>query len=101
MALGTGKDEQPIEGQFALAAVRTHIARLGLGICTFHKRTAVAGGPLAEAAAQLGVTEQELQTALGDPELGPPDLMAVAEQLGVSVEVLEAALGTMPDLERP
>ncbi|MCA9900548.1 MAG: hypothetical protein H6656_20140 [Ardenticatenaceae bacterium] len=59
------------------------------------------GGPLAEAAAQLGVTEQELQTALGDPELGPPDLMAVAEQLGVSVEALEAALGTMLDLERP
>ncbi len=47
---------------------------------------------LAAAAAQLGVTEQALMDALGDPSQGPPDFEAVAEALGVSTEALEAAL---------
>ena len=60
-----------------------------------------AGGPLAEAAAALGVSEEALHNALGEPGQGQPNLTAVAQQLGVSVEALEAALETMPNLERP
>lgn len=59
------------------------------------------GGPqgsqmpdLAIAATQLGVTEEALQAALGDPSQGQPDFGAVAEQLGVTVEALTEALGT-------
>lgn len=44
----------------------------------------------AEAAAQLGVTEDALRSALGAP---PPDFDAAAAQLGVTVEDLIAALG--------
>ncbi len=47
---------------------------------------------LATAAAKLGVTEQQLREALGDPSQGPPDLAAAAEQLGISVEELQEAL---------
>ncbi len=43
----------------------------------------------AAAAAILGVTEQELQDALGGP---PPDFAAAAEALGVSEEALQAAI---------
>lgn len=50
------------------------------------------GGPdLTAAAAQLGVTVEQLQQALGSP---PPDLQAAAAQLGVTVEQLRQALGT-------
>jgi hypothetical protein len=48
------------------------------------------GVDLASAAAQLGVTEEALRSALGPP---PPDLEAAAVQLGVSVQDLIAALG--------
>lgn len=44
----------------------------------------------ASAAAQLGVTEDALRTALGPP---PPDFDAAAAELGVTVEELIAALG--------
>ncbi len=44
---------------------------------------------LSEAAATLGVTQQELQAALGGP---PPDFDAAAETLGVTVDELQAAL---------
>ena len=46
----------------------------------------------AAAAAQLGVTEDELIAALGDPSQGPPDFEAAAAVLGVTVEALETAL---------
>jgi hypothetical protein len=48
---------------------------------------------LASAAAQLGVSEQALHDALGDPGQGPPDLAAAAAILGVSEQELIAALG--------
>lgn len=48
---------------------------------------------LASAAAQLGVTEEELMSALGEPGQGPPDLAAVAAELGVTEEALIEALG--------
>jgi hypothetical protein len=48
---------------------------------------------LATAAAELGVTEQQLSEALGDLSQGPMDLAAAAEQLGVSEESLREALG--------
>ena len=48
---------------------------------------------LAIAAAKLGVTEQQLREALGDPSQGPPDLAAAAQQLNVSEESLQEALG--------
>lgn len=54
------------------------------------------GGPnidLATAAATLGVSEDALAAALGDPSQGRPDIRAAAEILGVSQEALEIALG--------
>ena len=57
------------------------------------------GGPggqrpdFALAAEQLGITEQELQDALGQP----PNFEAAAEELGVSIEDLQNALGMSDD----
>jgi len=48
---------------------------------------------LAAAAVELGVTEEALQAALGDPSQGRPDLTATAQTLGVTEEALLAALG--------
>ena len=45
---------------------------------------------LSRAAATLGVSEEELRTALGPP---PPDLAAAADALGITLEDLMAALG--------
>ena len=59
------------------------------------------GGPLANAAAQLGVSEEALHNALGEPGQGPPDFEAAATQLGVSVEALQTALGTPPNGPQP
>ncbi len=50
----------------------------------------------AAAASQLGVTEQALRAALGDPGQGRPDLAAAAAQLGVTEQALIAALGLPP-----
>jgi spore coat protein CotH len=47
---------------------------------------------LAAAAAILGVTEAELQEALGDPAEAQPDLAAAAAQLGVTEQELMDAL---------
>ncbi len=47
---------------------------------------------LAAAAETLGVSEQELQDALGGP---PPDFAAAAETLGISEEEIQAAMGDM------
>lgn len=44
---------------------------------------------LAKAAAILGISEQELKTALGPP---PPDLAAAAQKLGITQQELKAAL---------
>lgn len=52
-----------------------------------------AGRPdIASAAAQLGVTEDQLRAALGDPSQGPPDFQSAAEALGVSMQELQQAL---------
>ena len=48
---------------------------------------------LATAASELGVTEEALKTALGEPGQGPPDFTAVAAELGVREEALIDALG--------
>ena len=48
---------------------------------------------LATAAVKLGVTEQQLRNALGDPSQGRPDIATAAEQLGISEESLREALG--------
>jgi len=51
----------------------------------------VGGEPdLSVAALTLGITEQQLQQALGSP---PPDLNAAAQTLGITVAKLQAALG--------
>ncbi|MEK8019141.1 MAG: DUF1566 domain-containing protein [Candidatus Parabeggiatoa sp.] len=54
-----------------------------------------AGSPpdTAAAATQLGVTEEELLAALGDPSQGAPDFAAAAAKLGVTEAELTAALG--------
>ncbi|MCP3989372.1 MAG: hemin-degrading factor, partial [Actinomycetia bacterium] len=57
--------------------------------------------PLAQAAAQLGVTEAELAAAMGDPNSGPPDFEAAAATLGISVDDLMDAIGTPPDAKTP
>jgi hypothetical protein len=51
---------------------------------------------LVAAAAQLGVSEEALRDALGDPRQGPPDFAAAAQQLGITGEELIAALGMPP-----
>ena len=58
------------------------------------------GGPggqpmpdLAAAATKLGVTEDVLKAALGDPSQGQPDFAAAATQLGITEAELLAALG--------
>ncbi|WP_067048894.1 hypothetical protein [Methanofollis ethanolicus] len=57
-------------------------------------RNGMPGGPdLASAAATLGVTEEELQEALGTGEGGRIDFEAAASRLGVTVEDLREALG--------
>lgn len=48
---------------------------------------------LAAAAEQLGVTEEALATALGDPGQGVPDFAAAAAELGITEADLMAALG--------
>ena len=47
----------------------------------------------AAAAAQLGITEEALMEALGDPSQGQPDFVAAAATLGVTEEALMEALG--------
>ncbi|MCB0014131.1 MAG: DUF1566 domain-containing protein [Anaerolineales bacterium] len=51
-----------------------------------------AGGPLAAAAAVLGISEDALVAALGDPTAGPPDFAAAATDLGITEAELMAAL---------
>ncbi len=51
----------------------------------------------AAAAAQLGVSEEALIAALGDPSQGAPDFAAAAEALGVAEDVLMSALGGSPE----
>ena len=52
------------------------------------------GGPdLAAAATKLGITEDALKSALGDPSQGQPDFAAVAKTLGITEADLMAALG--------
>ena len=48
---------------------------------------------LASAAAELGVTEDVLQAAMGEQGQGPPDFAAIAAELGVSEEALLAVFG--------
>jgi len=59
------------------------------------------GPDLAAAAAQLGVTEEALQVALGDPSQGPPDFAAAAEALGVAEADLLTALGVPANGQPP
>jgi len=47
----------------------------------------------AAAAEELGIAEDELMEAMGDPTQGPPDFAAIAEKLGITEEDLMAALG--------
>ncbi|OJF76337.1 MAG: hypothetical protein BKP49_07640 [Treponema sp. CETP13] len=55
------------------------------------------------AAVALGVSEDELIEAMGDPRGGRPDFAAIAEKLGVTEEDLIAALGVpaTPNDEMP
>jgi hypothetical protein len=57
------------------------------------------GPDIATAAEQLGVTEDELKAALGDPSKGVPDIKAAAEILGVTTEELKSAIGIGADEE--
>lgn len=47
----------------------------------------------ATAAAKLGVTEEQLEAAIGESGRGPMDMTAAAQQLGVSEDDLREALG--------
>jgi len=55
--------------------------------------SALSGPNLAAAAAQLGVTEEQLRLALGPP---PPDIEAAASSLGVTTGALRDALDKSP-----
>jgi len=59
--------------------------------------TPAEGGHLADAAAELGISEDALVAALGDPAQGPPDLEEAARILGISVEELRSVLPPPPD----
>ncbi len=48
---------------------------------------------LAAAAAKLGITEEALMEALGDPSQGRPDFATAAATLGITEEALMEALG--------
>ncbi|MDC7238791.1 MAG: hypothetical protein PQJ50_00390 [Spirochaetales bacterium] len=52
---------------------------------------------LSSAAETLGITEEELISALGEPGQGPPDFSKAAETLGISEEELKEALGMDDD----
>jgi hypothetical protein len=52
-----------------------------------------AGPDLAAAAAKLGITQDALKAALGDPGQGEPDFAAAATKLGITEDALKAALG--------
>jgi hypothetical protein len=49
---------------------------------------------LAAAATKLGITEDTLKAALGDPGQGQPDFAAAAATLDITESELMAALGT-------
>ena len=51
----------------------------------------------AAAAEALGITEEALMDALGDPSQGPPDFAAAAATLGITEEALLEALGVSAD----
>ena len=51
------------------------------------------GPDFAAAAEQLGVTEEALMDALGDPSQGQPDFATAATKLGITEAELMAALG--------
>ncbi|MGD1822747.1 MAG: DUF1566 domain-containing protein [Pleomorphochaeta sp.] len=51
------------------------------------------GPDFSSAAKILGISEEDLIEAFGDPQLGQPDFNAIAETLGISVEELLEALG--------
>jgi hypothetical protein len=82
-------DAEVMTGGFSEAAASQQPIDLGT--------SAPGGGPLAEAAAELGVMEEALVVALGDPSLGPPDLEQAAQTLGISVEELQAVLLPLPE----
>ena len=48
---------------------------------------------LAAAAEKLGISEDVLMEAMGDPQQGPPDFAEIAEKLGITEEELMEALG--------
>ncbi len=60
---------------------------------------------LAAAAVELGVAEEALMAALGDPAQGPPDFAAAAQQLGVTeaemLAALDATVGMLPPAGGP
>ena len=56
---------------------------------------------LVAAAAQLGVTEEDLMAVLGDVSQGPPDFAAVAQTLGVTEDALMEAMGITGDMMQP
>jgi hypothetical protein len=62
------------------------------------------GGPrpdFATAAQKLGITEDTLMQALGDPQKGPPDFAEAASTLGIKEAELMEALGEQTDNNRP
>ena len=62
------------------------------------------GGPrpdFAAAAVKLGIPEQVLMTALGDPHQGPPDFATAATALGVTEAELLDALSVSPNNNPP
>jgi len=54
------------------------------------------GPDLAAAAETLGIAEDALKDALGDPQAGPPNFAEAAETLGISEDALIEALGKPP-----
>ena len=97
--LEPGGADEPYRVAAAGAHSQDHPAdggpRKGPDVCGGPGAGPGAGGPpdFTRAAEALGVTMDELLTALGPP---PPDLEAAAATLGVTVEELQAALPPPP-----
>ena len=89
-----------MKNRLILISVILAITLTILGMASFAEAPQNANRPgeqqmpdMAAAAEQLGITEEALIDALGEPDQGPPDFAAVAGTLGITEADLLDALG--------
>ena len=96
-----------MKNRFILISLILAITLTILGMASFAEAPQNTSGPgapqgrpggqqmpnIAAAAEQLGITEEALIDALGDPAQGPPDFASAADTLGITEADLLDALG--------